>query len=143
MEIVIEDDEPLTQAEREDFEAILCLWSLERHTKKRRCIPTDNITPLRHRSEFPNAYTAHCINRDVSKIYSFPDELMLMIARYLEPIDTFSLGSCCYRTVFLLKTQEYDPAARRRYMRRAGVITLLQELREEGCEGRCRSTKWR
>jgi hypothetical protein len=143
MEIVIEDDELLTQPEREAFEAILSLRSLARHAEKRRCIPTDNITPPKPRSEFPNAYTAHCINHDVSKIYSLPDELILMITRYLDPMDSFFLGSCWNRSVFLLKTQVYDPAARWGYMRRAGVITLLQGLREEACEGRRRSTKWR
>jgi len=69
------------------------------------------------------AYAASCANRKTSLLYRMPDEITMLIAEYLSPVNALCLSVSCRQTVFLLRLRKYGDNDKRLYILRKAFDT--------------------
>jgi len=86
---------------------------------------------LRVCPRWQEAYAASCANRKTSLLYRMPDEITMLIAEYLSPVDALCLSVSCRQTVFLLRLRKYGDNDKRLYTLRKAFDTLVCRLQEK------------
>jgi hypothetical protein len=64
-------------------------------------------------------------------MYRLPNPLILLVASYLNTLDTRCLGVSCRQTLFLRQTRNYEASLARRYRLRVGFDVLRLGLEKE------------
>jgi hypothetical protein len=131
MHRIIEDETANTRIERGQLDTIPLHYQVSR-TMHNRPLRIDTMPGWwRNILAWHKTLATHRTNCRTSSMYRLPNEILLLIAKYLNALDTFCLGMSFRQTLFLLQTRNYEASLAREYRLRVGFDVLRLGLEKE------------